>query len=266
MAAGARSRVVTKRIAPDAPRSIGRVLNVLEALVDFPDGASLSELANHMGMPKSSLLVLLKAMVASGHLTSLGQRYRLGSSSFSLAQRLISVQPGASILKDSLRELWLRTEETAVLARFDRDRRLVTYVDALESPLVIRYTVKLGLTRLLHCTAAGQAALAHQSEAYRESYLASTKLEQVTPDSITDPDLLREKLRQIRKDGYCVSVGEGVAGAVGIAAVVETGSPEIDHVLLVAGPTGRMEERVAEISAILLEVTRAASATLRHSA
>jgi len=203
-------------------------------------------------------------MVASGHLTSLGQRYRLGSAAFSLAQRMISVQPGASILKDSLRELWLRTEETAVLARFDRERQLVTYLDALESPLVVRYTVKLGLTRLLHCTAAGQAALAFQSEAYRENYLATAKLEPVTPRSITDPDRLREKLLQIRKDGYAVSVGEGVEGAVGIAAVLDTGSPESDHVFLVAGPTGRMEERVEEISEILLEITRAASAALRH--
>ena len=248
----------------DSPRSIGRVLSVLDALTSFPRGASLTELALELKVPKSSLLVMLKAMQVSGHVAEEDKRYRLAAASFDLALRISGMRPRNSILRDAMQELWALTKETAVLTMIDRERKLVTYVDAIESPESVRYTVRIGISRGLHCTAAGLACLAFQTEDFIERYLAGP-LERFTPNTITDPVALRQRLERIRLDCVAISRSEAVLNSIGIAAPVPGVDGRVDHALLIAAPTDRVEPRVAELSDIIRSVVAKATASMSHS-
>lgn len=257
--------IVVAKARQESPRSIGRLLQLLEVLSQATDGLSLTELALVLGMPKSSLLVLLKAMLASGHVAMRDKRYLLGHRSFDLGLRLLSARPGAEVLKDSVRELWERSQETAVLTTIDRELQVVTYQDALESPLSVRYTVKLGRTRPLYCTAAGQATLAFQNRDFINRYLAGTDLVPLTETTITDPKTLHAKLESVRQDGFAVSNAEAIRNSCGVAAPVFNADGTVDHALLIAGPLDRLGSRAAELGPILMEVARRASALLGYA-
>lgn len=258
----------TRRPVQDPPRSVGRVLSVLEAVADRRDGLSLSELAALVDTPKSSLLNMLKGLVASHHLTALNQRYRLGGASYRMAHMILAARPSMSpVLHEALEELLERTGETAVLTRLDPATMTVTYLEGIDSRQTVRYTVSLGSSRPLYSTAAGQAILAHEDEAAREHYLTHTPFRHLTPYTITDPDRLRAKLQTIRDDGFAISIQEGIVGAVGIAAALcDAGDQRHGRLaLLVAGPVGRLDKRIDEVSRVVVEVAEKTSAMMRFA-
>nr|WP_231377845.1 IclR family transcriptional regulator [Sphingobium sp. JAI105] len=256
---------VSATAAKDSPRSIGRVLNVLDALTDSPRGASLTELSQVLQIPKSSLLVMLKGMQLSGHVKELDKRYRLAGGAFDLAFKILATRPDASTLKEATQELWARSQETAVLTTIDRERQMVTYIDAIESPESVRYTVRLGITRGLHCTAAGLVSLAFQDDAYIDYFLSTAHLQRFTPNTMTDPDALRDRLEKIRRDGVVISRSEAVLNSIGIAAPVINAAGRVDHALLIAGPVERMDRRANELVAVVRDVAAKASAVLKNS-
>lgn len=255
-----------RRVPQEPPRSIGRVLNVLETVADRRDGLSLSELAQIVDTPKSSLLMMLKGLVASNHLTVLNQRYRLGGAAFKLAHTMLGARPNMSpVLHEALVELWERTQESAVMTSLDREAMTVVYEEGLESPQTIRYTVAVSSVRPLYSTAAGQAMLAFQPTDTLDRYFATTRFEQHTRATITDPARLREKLARIREDGFAVSIQEGIPGAVGIAAPLFGRDGSCDRALLVAGPLGRLDQRMESAAAVLVEICRKTSMMLQYA-
>lgn len=260
------TREDARRSPQEPPRSIGRVLNVLETVAERRDGVSLSELAQIVDTPKSSLLMMLKGLVASNHLTVLNQRYRLGGAAFKLAHTMLGARPSMSpVLHEALVELWERTQESAVMTSLDRDAMTVVYDEGLESPQTIRYTVAVGSERPLYSTAAGQAMLAFQPVEVRDRYIETTKFKKHTSATIVDPARLREKLARIREQGFAVSIQEGIAGAVGIAAPLFGRDGSCDKALLVAGPLGRLDRRMEPAAEVLLEISKKTSMMLRYA-
>jgi DNA-binding IclR family transcriptional regulator len=249
----------------EAPRSINRILRLLDCLGQSHAGASLTELAQELEMPKSSLLVLLRGLQESHHVTTKDRKYWLGMAAFDLGLRLLSARPGSEVMRQGMRELWEKSQETAVITTIDHAQHIVTYQDAMESVLSVRYTVQLGRTRPLYCTAAGQALLAFQDEGYREHYLRTVKLVQQTESTITDVGLLREKLARVREEGLAVSVAEAIRNSIGVAAPIRRKDGTVEQALLVAGPADRMEERLAALRPVVLDVAARVSALMAHA-
>lgn len=76
----------------------------------------------------------------------------------------------------------------------------------------------------LHVAASGKAVLAHMPESKREKYL-SAPMRKYTENTITDPEVLRGKLEQIRIQGYATEhfEFEDRAEAVGVPITSKTG-------------------------------------------
>ena len=56
------------------PRSVMRVLRVFEAVAAQREGNTLAQLSSQVGSPKSSLLMLLRPLVAAGYLLHVDSR------------------------------------------------------------------------------------------------------------------------------------------------------------------------------------------------
>ena len=67
-----------------------RVLQLFAALSRAPKGMTLSQIARALDVPKSTLVSMLRALVADGFLVSQGPLYQLGSSAFRLAAQIMS--------------------------------------------------------------------------------------------------------------------------------------------------------------------------------
>ncbi|HXC38014.1 MAG TPA: helix-turn-helix domain-containing protein [Burkholderiales bacterium] len=79
------SPCLPRRDRPAGPRSLNRVLDILAMLADGGKEQSLGELTGTLGIPKSSLLNLLRGLCNSRHLVREGQKYRIGPEAVRLA-------------------------------------------------------------------------------------------------------------------------------------------------------------------------------------
>lgn len=242
-----------------APRSLSRVMGVFEAIAKAPAGMTLAEISVALGAPKSSLLSLLRSLATKGYLTHDGQRYGLGPAMFRLAADILSARQLPKLIRPFLEELLERSQETAILAVIDRNARMVTYAEVLDSPQSVRYTVPAGASRPLYCSSAGRLLLSFQPTAWCDHYLGSTELKPLTDKTVTDVTALRREIDAIRASGVSVTNGEAIPGAGGISAPVFNPDGTVDACVMVAGPSDRMAAQAARFRDLVKDVASRAS-------
>jgi len=115
------------------PRSLTRLLGIFDVLAKATDGMSLAELNVTLDSPKSSLLNLLRPLVAEGYLMHDAGRYRLGPSIFRLSANVIAAWNFSKMLRPFLAELSKSTNETVYIGVLDIEHKEITYVDVIES-------------------------------------------------------------------------------------------------------------------------------------
>ena len=242
-----------------SPRSVTRVLGLFAAITHSADGLTLARLSAELDSPKSSLLTLLRPLVAQGYLTHEGGVYRLGPAIFRLAADILSTRSFPKLIRPFMQQLVERSQESVYLAVIDRNARCVTYVEGIESPQPVRYMAPLGSPRPLYCSAAGRLLLAYSNHDWREQYLKRTPLKAVTDRTLTDRAKLREELEKIRKTGLAISIGEAVPGAAGLAAPVFDTHGNAAAALLIGAPVDRFERELPALRKLMKEVAAQAS-------
>jgi DNA-binding IclR family transcriptional regulator len=236
-------------------RSATRLLALFEALAKSEEGTSLAELSTTVGAPKSSLLSILRSMVALGYMEHGRGLYRLGPKSFRLAADILAVRRFPNLVRPILQELAAKTRETVFLVVLDRIAQRMTYADIIDSANPVRYTVPTGTTRPLYVSAGGQMLLAYQDPAWADAYIRSTRLEALTERTITDPAALRQRLATIRREGFAISIGETVPGAAGLATPIFNADGSVTAGLLIGAPIDRFEQEMPELKRLLSEAT-----------
>jgi IclR family transcriptional regulator, acetate operon repressor len=248
------------------PRSLMRLLGLFDALAKAKEGLTLADLNTELSSPKSSLLNLLRPLVASGYLNYDSSRYRLGPSIFRLAGNIMSVWNFSNAVRPYLEELAQRSQESVCLGVLDRAGKVITYVDAVESPHPVRFSVPIGAVRPLYSTAAGRVLLAFASEQWQEEYFRTTKLEQRTPRTITTRKGLREELDRIRKTHVSVSIGENFPESAAISAPIFGADGTLVAAIAIGAPSDRLAPRLAELRPMIVEVASRASGVAPNAA
>lgn len=250
-----------------AHRGASRALDVLEFLCAGPDGFTLAELSRRLGVPKSSLLALLRTFVERGYLehqpTGL---YRVGSRAMEIGLRAPGGRELPALARPILVELANKSGESAFLGVYSAAAPEVVYVDKVESHHRIRYTAELGERRPLYCTAPGLAVLAFLPDAERDKLTERLVLTPYTELTVTDRTMLRARLDDVRRAGVAVNVDEFIAGAAGIAAPVfdRVGAPIA--ACTVIGPTSRLLAQKDELSRLVKTAADAVSLRLGFGA
>ncbi|NMF88568.1 IclR family transcriptional regulator [Aromatoleum petrolei] len=247
------------------PRSLTRLLGLFDALARSPNGLTLAELNVTLESPKSSLLNLLRPLVNDGYLNHDGSRYLLGPAVFRLAANVMSVWNFSKVLHPYLEELANRCHETVYVGILDREQGVITYLQVIESAHSVRYSMPVGTSRPLYCTAAGRLLLAHADREWQEEYMRRTKMEPRTPQTITRKKELRAELENVLQKGYSVSVGELMRESAGIAAPIFGTDGKVVAALAIGAPSDRFEQERPLLQEALLDVATRASGMMRGS-
>lgn len=251
----------SERVAT-GPRSLTRILGLFGVLARQPDGLSLAELNAVLASPKSSLLNLLRPLVAEGYLLHNDGFYRLGPTAFRLAANIMSVWNFSRLMRPYLDELAARSKESVYIGVLDRDQQVITYVDAIDSGHSIRYAVTVGAHRPLYCTAAGRVLLAFADEEFQQSYFRTVKFERRTAHTLTDRKQLRRELERIRQTGISTSVGEMFEGSAAIAAPIYGTDGAVIAALAIGAPANRFDAELPVLREVLLDVAARVSGAL----
>lgn len=233
-------------------QSVARGLKIMEMLAASTDTVSVTELADALGIDKSSASRLVQTLANHGYAEQDPQsrRYRLGPQVVRLSRSLLTRMPLRNEADPFLHNLVNRTGECAHLAILAQNQAL--YIDQVESPASLRVTTGVGTLAPLHCTALGKSLLAFSAEAVFPSEMRA-----FTPRTITDVETLRHHLEQVRQQGYAVDDEEYDFGVRCVAAPVFDYRGKAVGAIGVSGPAGRMTlQRVAEFAAVVAEVSR----------
>jgi DNA-binding IclR family transcriptional regulator len=250
-------------LAAAAPRSVTRVVQIFDDLCSRPTGASLATLSESIGVPKSSLLNLLRGLLASNHLTFVDGLYQLGPEAYGMASAIIAARrflSFADLARPIMRRLVDTTQETAVLAVMSGDKKSAIYVEKIESPTALRFTATVGDSRPLLWSAVGRVLLAFQIDHWLNEYMRTVKMVKHTPVSEIRRARLREILEEVRRTHVAVTADQGTMNVSGFAAPIFDSSGTLVAAVGLAAPTDRSKTRVAEFSAIAhdagLEISR----------
>ncbi|MDX9974236.1 MAG: helix-turn-helix domain-containing protein, partial [FCB group bacterium] len=119
---GAKKTEVASEVERDVtgPRSLARLMALFGLLSRASDGMSLAELNVALETPKSSLLNLLRPLVAEGYLLHGNGNYRLGPSIFRLSAAVLAAWNFPKMIRPFMEELSRRTGETVLLGVLNR--------------------------------------------------------------------------------------------------------------------------------------------------
>jgi DNA-binding IclR family transcriptional regulator len=209
---------------------IARAADILRVLRSAPEGLSQAEVAERVGLARSTIHRLLNALEDEGLVECGGRRYRLGPEIGRMADTARRGQ--LSSLRPMLEELSQEVNETVDLSVLDGSR--ATFVDQVVAPHRLRAVSAVGESFPLHCSANGKAFLAAMSPPDLARAL-SGNLAKLTAHTITEPAALQEELARIRAEGIAYdreehtegicAVGTTIRGLTGVAVAVSVPLP-----------------------------------------
>ena len=186
-------------------RAASRVLAVLQAMNREPHSTILS-LHRATGLPKPTLVRLLKTLVADGYVSN--DHRQAGYQITSLVTSLSNGFHGDPLVVEAGRawalELNGRFKWPVAIAVFDGDAVIVRYSTVHDSP-VSPFHATINMRLSLFTRALGRAYLASCTDGQIEALLATPPASQEleNPDD-RDPDKVRRMVRTIRDRGYAM--------------------------------------------------------------
>lgn len=232
-----------------------RGLKIIELLEREKEGLSFGELLDRTGIPRPSLARILNVLETYDFIrNSVDGRYRLGYKLLSLGYTVYSQLDLVGEAKPFLMKLVELTGETAELTVLDRGE--ILYIDKIDSPEAIRLVARIGSRyKTLHCTAIGKVYLAYMGEDFLENYLSSVGLPSFTEKTITNPEILRKQLEEIRSRGYAFDDEEVRIGVRRVASPIFGSFKGLVGVLGIAGPIFRITlDRIEELGGIVKDI------------
>jgi len=211
---------------------------LLEALNEL-GGAGVTELANELGLPKSTVHNHLNTLRDAEYIVREGDTYHVGLRFLKLGEHSrnrLRIYETASPEVDNLAQ---QTNELANLAVEEYGRGVYLYLS--EAERAVQLDTYAGMRIHLHCTALGKAILAHLPEEKIEEILDTHGLPERTPNTITDRDELLEELEETRDRGYAYDRQERLQGLRCVAAPITMPEEGVVGALSIAGPTSRMK-------------------------
>jgi DNA-binding IclR family transcriptional regulator len=242
-------------------QSVRRAFTILKAVsANEADGATLSEIAASVELPKSTVSRMLTTLEHVGAVERLAARdgFRIGDGVLALASSLSSYPRSLSALaRPYLQQLAQATGETLTLCVPDGE--CAHYIDQINPGRALQVHDWTGQRIPLHACSDGKLFLAHRTDAEVERYL-SRPLERFTAHTVTSASALRRELRAIRKAGCAWTHGEYDAEIVGVAAPVRDTSGAVIGSVCLFGPAYRWPEEGD--AATLVELAKATAARI----
>jgi DNA-binding IclR family transcriptional regulator len=231
-------RAAEERAAVSPVQSVDRALSVLEILGARGE-AGVTEIANELGVHKSTAFRLVAVLESRGYVEQLADRgkYRLGFGIVRLAGATAAQMDLSQEGRRTCEELAADLGETVNIAILD-DHRAVNISQVRGTAAISTYNW-VGHGTPLHATASGKVLLAFAPDELRKEVLAAG-LERYTGQTVTDPDRLAGELTRILERGWAATAEELEVGLNAVAAPVRDAEGQVIAAVSVSGPSFRL--------------------------
>lgn len=230
-------------------KQAGNVVELLEFFAGRRRPATLAEIADGLGWPRSSTFNLIGTLVGKGYFYEPKSRggFYPSASWLRKAEAISGAEPLPAAVEELVHEVALATGETACIAAPAGVSALLIF--AVESQKPIRHSPWMGQTNPIHASASGRALLSQYTPAERQALYRKISFEPRSPPTRTSAAEVEAALRTAAACGYHVSIGEVMDEVMAIAVPLPVNGRAL--ALVVSGPIFRCLDKTEAFGLIL---------------
>lgn len=212
-----------------------QIIETIRAL----DGAGVSELANELSMPKSTVHDYLRTLTDTEYLVKIDKEYHVGARFLGLGGYARSRMQVYHIAQPEINKLAEETGEHANLMIEEHGKGIFLYRSMGKD--AVNLETRSGIRVPLQTTALGKAILAHLPETRVDEIIDENGIPEMTENTVSDRSELKRELEKDRNRGYSVNDEELYQGirAVGVPILDEDDC--VVGALSVSGPVSRLQ-------------------------
>lgn len=233
-------------------RQAANVIELLEYFARRGSPATLAEISDDLGWPRSSTFNLVGTLAEMGFLYEPGARfgYYPGPRWLALTQAIAEAEPLPEVLHTLAAEVAAATGETTAIAAASGTVALLLCV--VESGQRLRYMAQVGDRVPIQASSAGRAILAQMPLTERRALYRRIDFVRYTQTTPATADEVEAMLAAA--DGFHHSLAEFIPDLAGVAVSLPLAQRRLS--LVVAGPVSRCLDRRAEFAALIHEAIR----------
>ncbi|WP_135822351.1 IclR family transcriptional regulator [Halostella litorea] len=224
----------------DAPvGSVQTTVTIIQALRDL-ESTGVSELADHLDLPTSTVFDHLRTLETNGFVVSDGDGYRIGTRFLEIGGYARKQDPVYKVAEPEIQKVAHQTGEHAnlVIEEFGKG---VFYAKA-EGEDAFQLDTHVGKQVHLSTTSAGKAILAEFTDEEIHAILDEHGLPEITEHTITDRDRLFEEIAECRERGFATDDEERIPGVRCVGAAITDDDGDVLGAVSVSGPKSGMQD------------------------
>ena len=183
-------------------QSLARGLDVIRAFDAEHHSMTLTEVAKLTGLSRATARRFLLTLADLGYVRADGKRFELTAQVLQLGYAYLSSHSLPQLIEPVLEELSAELNQSASASVLDGTD--VVYIARVHTRRIMRVGIAVGTRFPAYATSMGRVLLAHLEPAALDRALAARPLDALTPNTVTDPVLLRAELAAVRERGWCL--------------------------------------------------------------
>lgn len=226
--------------------SVGKAIKIIETIYKAQRSLSIREIADELGMPKSTLHHLISTLLEFNFLSQDPEtrKYNIGLHLVEIGQAYLQQLDLRNTAHPFLERLATEAKETVHLLILDHyDVVYIDKVEDLSQAGTLRCSSYIGRRACAYATAAGKVLLAYMPEADIKDYLTKQKLTPKTEYTITNPEELMNQLHKIKENGFALDLQENEIGLQCVAVPIFNQEAQCVAALSISGPASRITLR-----------------------
>ncbi|GAB3031565.1 IclR family transcriptional regulator [Natronobiforma cellulositropha] len=224
-------------------KSVETSFHIVEYLKDV-DGARVTEVADALGIAKSTVHRHLVTLVEIGCVVKEGDIYDVGFRFLEFGEYAKTRKAAYAMAEEKVKELAAKTEERAQFLVEEHGQSVFVYRETGRN--AVQTDPGIGKRVPIHASAAGKAILAHLPTEEVREIIDQHGLVALTEHTITDPDALFAELEEIRERGYALNNQENIDSLRAVGVPVLGNNDQVIGSLSVSGPTHRFKGQYVE--------------------
>lgn len=231
-----------------------RIFRTIECMAqNGPIG--LLDLSKELSLNKTTVHRILNSLICMDYVKQDPDtlKYSLTFKICSISNRILSQNTMIDIARPYLHELAEQTGEIVHLVQLIETEAV--YIDKVEATRnTVRLVSMVGKMIPLYCSGVGKAMLADMPDEKIDLIWKNSKIRKLTDYTITDYQVFRETIAQIRRNGYALDNEENEIGVRCVAVSLKNFSGKSTYAISVSAPKDRMsDERILQLTELILQ-------------
>lgn len=232
---------------PEQDTRVGAVqttVTIIEALRNL-ERAGVSELADHLDLPTSTVFDHLRTLESNGFVVSGPDGYQIASRFLEIGGYTREQDPLYQVAEPEIQKVARQTGEHANIV-IEEFGKAIFYAKA-EGEDAFQLDTHVGKQVPLSTTSAGKAILAEFSDEKIHDILDEHGLPSITEHTVTDQEKLLAEIEECRDRGFAIDDEERIPGVRCVGAAITGDDGDVLGAVSVSGPkSGMQDERFLE--------------------